>query len=234
MGNDRRTALWLGLAMLILALAAGAAAGLWLDRPPAAPTPAPTPTNEPQALGVLTLPSPTPGPTATPATPAVDLHLPDSTMSNPERDDGTPTRIQAPAIGLDAPVVEVMPRPVIVGDYQATEWPVPGNAAGYHSGSAYPGYGGNTVISGHHNLGTEVFRYLIDLEIGDEVILHAGQARYTYTVAEKELFPEKGTGAQQQLDNGRWIAPTTDERLTLVTCWPYSGNSHRLVIVARP
>jgi len=34
--------------------------------------------------------------------------------------------------------------------------------------------------------------------------------------------------------NARWIAPTTDERLTLVTCWPYTGNSHRLIIVAKP
>jgi hypothetical protein len=37
-----------------------------------------------------------------------------------------------------------------------------------------------------------------------------------------------------RLDNGRWILPTEDERLTLVTCWPEDSNSHRLIIVAVP
>jgi sortase A len=37
-----------------------------------------------------------------------------------------------------------------------------------------------------------------------------------------------------RLQNAQWIQPTTDERLTLVTCWPYNDNSHRLIIVARP
>ena len=34
--------------------------------------------------------------------------------------------------------------------------------------------------------------------------------------------------------NAQWIAPTDDERLTLVTCWPYISNTHRLIIVAKP
>jgi sortase A len=36
--------------------------------------------------------------------------------------------------------------------------------------------------------------------------------------------------------NAQWIMPTGDERLTLVTCWPYEwpGNSHRVIVVARP
>ncbi len=34
--------------------------------------------------------------------------------------------------------------------------------------------------------------------------------------------------------NAEWIAPTTNERLTLVTCWPKRSNTHRLIIVAEP
>ena len=34
--------------------------------------------------------------------------------------------------------------------------------------------------------------------------------------------------------NARWILPTTDERVTLITCWPYESNSHRLVVIALP
>lgn len=37
-----------------------------------------------------------------------------------------------------------------------------------------------------------------------------------------------------RMDNARWILPSTDERLTLVTCWPAKSNTHRLIIVASP
>jgi sortase A len=37
-----------------------------------------------------------------------------------------------------------------------------------------------------------------------------------------------------RIANAKWIQPTSDERLTLVTCWPYTNNTHRLIIVARP
>jgi sortase A len=36
------------------------------------------------------------------------------------------------------------------------------------------------------------------------------------------------------VENARWIEPTEDERLTLVSCWPYETNAYRLVVVARP
>ncbi|HID54608.1 MAG TPA: sortase, partial [Anaerolineae bacterium] len=31
-----------------------------------------------------------------------------------------------------------------------------------------------------------------------------------------------------------WIMPTEDERITLVTCWPYTDNTNRLIVVAQP
>jgi LPXTG-site transpeptidase (sortase) family protein len=34
--------------------------------------------------------------------------------------------------------------------------------------------------------------------------------------------------------NARWIGPFNDERLTLVTCWPYTNNTHRVIVVAKP
>jgi sortase A len=38
----------------------------------------------------------------------------------------------------------------------------------------------------------------------------------------------------QRLANALWIMPSKDERLTLITCYPYDSNTHRLIIVARP
>jgi sortase (surface protein transpeptidase) len=30
------------------------------------------------------------------------------------------------------------------------------------------------------------------------------------------------------------MAPMPEERLTLITCWPYGVDDHRLIVVAKP
>ena len=135
-----------------------------------------------------------------------------------------------PTIGLDAPVVPVG---WTVTD-EGSAWNSADHAAGWHLGSAHPGQAGNTVLSGHHNIKGKVFRYLIDLEPDDEVFLYAGDTAYHYVVTEKHLFEEKGKPEAVRRANAQWIAPTDDERVTLVSCWPYTSNTHRLVIVAKP
>jgi sortase A len=147
---------------------------------------------------------------------------------------GSPTRIQASSIDLDAPVVEAGWSRVDVDGEEVIEWEVPDEAAGHHVGSAYPGECGNTVISGHNNTGGEVFRRLVDLSLGDEVRVYVGDAVYRYRVEQKEILRQAGASAEERRENARFIGPTDDERLTLVTCWPDSGNSHRLIVVARP
>jgi sortase A len=112
-------------------------------------------------------------------------------------------------------------------------WDVPDDAAGWHQNSALPGQGGNVVLSGHHNLGAEVFRYLVDLKKGDEIILQADGRDYRYMVADHFILPERDISTEQRQQNAQWIMPTADERLTLVTCWPYNDNSHRLIVVAK-
>jgi sortase A len=117
-----------------------------------------------------------------------------------------------------------------------SKWVVPSKAAGWHVNSAMPGQGENVVLSGHHNIEGKVFRYVIDLEPGDTIILTAGEATYVYIVAEKYILKEAGMPLRVRQKNAQWIMPTGDERLTLVTCWPYEwpGNSHRVIVVARP
>ena len=176
---------------------------------------APAPTAFPAAMGG-TSPTTTAGPAIPTATP----------MLQP------PTRIVAAAIGLDAPVVSMGWK--VVGG--AAEWDVPKDAAGWHINSAPAGQVGNTVLSGHHNVEGKVFRYVVDLEIGDEVILYAGERAFAYTETEKYILKEAGMPWAVRLKNAQWIGATADERLTLVTCWPYEwpGNTHRVVVVARP
>ena len=123
---------------------------------------------------------------------------------------------------------------VNVGGVAATSWLVPNHAAGFHQGSAYPGHAGNTVVSGHSNGAGEVFRRLGDLDIGDVVILYVGATPYPYRVQQKEVVREQGVSFEERRQNARWIAPTDDERLTLITCWPDPASTHRLIVVARP
>ena len=115
-----------------------------------------------------------------------------------------------------------------------SDWIVPEFAAGWHINSTLPGHGSNTVLSAHHNMGGEVFRDLIELEAGDRVAIEAGNIRYDYTVEEKYIVKEEGVPEEIRKANHRYIEPTTDERLTLVSCWPYESNSHRIIVIARP
>ncbi len=145
-----------------------------------------------------------------------------------------PDRIVATSIGLDAPVVPVGQRMVQVGGQTAVIWDVADYAAGWHKDSARPGQRGNIVISGHHNIKGEVFRYVVQLEEGDEIVLYAGGRPYRYVVQRKMILKEKGEPLEVRQRNARWIAPSSDERLTLVTCWPYTSNTHRVIVVAKP
>ena len=142
-----------------------------------------------------------------------------------------PDRIVIPAIQLDAPVQ-------VVGwhmEQGASVWDVPAlRVAGWLKTSALAGKKGNTVLDGHHNIEGEVFRRLVDLKPGDVVELFARDNVYRYGVTEKHILPDRDQPIQVRIANAKWIEPTNDERLTLVTCWPYTSNTHRLIIVARP
>lgn len=147
-----------------------------------------------------------------------------------------PTRIVAPAIKLDARIVPMGWDMVNRDGTMVSDWVVPGQAVGWHMNSALPGQDGNIVLSGHHNIEGKVFRHLVDLEPGDEITLYVGDTPYFYTVTEKYILKEAGMPLDVRRKNAQWIMPTTEERLTLVSCWPYEwpGNSHRVIIVARP
>ena len=171
-----------------------------------------------------------PEPTATPRP------TPMPTPTSPPAAVEPPTRVVAPAIELDARVVPMGWEVVDQDGAMVSEWVVPENAAGWHLNSALPGHEENVVLSGHHNIKGKVFRYVVDLNPGDEVTLYVGDTPYTYAVTEKYILKEAGMPLSTRKKNAQWIMPSGDERLTLVTCWPYEwpGNSHRVIVVARP
>jgi len=145
-----------------------------------------------------------------------------------------PTRIRIPKINVDADVVEVGYEIKEENGEMVTVWKVADFAAGYHLGSAYPGHPGNTVIAGHNNIRGRVFRHLLDLLPGDDIYLYVGEQEFHYLVAQRLLFEEKGMPEEIRRENAQWIQPTEEERLTLVSCWPFVKPDHRVVVIARP
>ncbi len=142
-----------------------------------------------------------------------------------------PVRIVIPAIQLDAPI-ETVGWHSING---VSEWDTPDHfAAGWLKTAAPLGQIGNTVLDGHHNIDGEVFRHLVDLKPGDQIVMYAKNEVFYYTVITRKILRERDQPAAVRLQNAQWIQPTTDERVTLVTCWPYTNNTHRLIIVAKP
>lgn len=146
-----------------------------------------------------------------------------------------PVRILIPSINLDAPVI---PAPVNfekLAGKEFMQWLVPDQyASGWHTTSAMLGETGNTVLNGHHNAFGEVFVSLIDANIGDIIWVDAENSRFSYQITNKIIVPEKYEQLDVRMNNAQWILPTIDERLTLITCWPYETNTHRLIVVARP
>lgn len=177
--------------------------------PAAAPTTAPpTPPGAPTATAG---PSPTPSPAP------------------------RPVRIVIPAIKLDRRVVEIgWTTELVDNDTLRKEWETAAHAAGFHRDTAPPGTAGNTVVSGHNNIDGAVFRDLHRLAEGDRVLLYADGARFAYRVERSFIVREEGASPEQRAANGLWIGDTPDERLTLVSCYPPWGNSHRVIVIARP
>jgi len=195
------------------------------------PSPAATvaflPLIEPPA-DVASTPTAVPGPSATDPVTATTPIPPAPTPT-------LPTRIVIPEIGVDAPVVTVSLEPVELDGQMQSVWGVPASyAAGWHDTSAPLGVSGNTVLNGHNTTNGEVFRDLYTLAIGDVVTVYSNDASYTYEISEILILPEAGQPLEVRLENARYILPTGDERLTLVTCHPYGSLRNRLIVIARP
>jgi len=153
----------------------------------------------------------------------------------PLRSPWIPKRLIIPAIGLDAPIQAAAMDEIEIEGVTYQQWMAPDSAAiGWNTTSARLAVPGNTVLNGHHNVHGEVFEKLVELEIGDEIWVQSGESIFVYIVGATTILPERNEPLEKRLENARWIQPSQDERLTLVTCWPPNGNTHRVIVVAVP
>ncbi len=120
-------------------------------------------------------------------------------------------RIQIPAIGVDAPVV------------QGDGWEQLKKGVGQHVGGPNPGESGNIVLSAHNDVFGEIFRDLERLKEGDSVVLFTSQQAYTYVIRRTQILEPTQTEV---------MAPTTDSVVTLISCYPYLVDTQRIVVTA--
>ena len=224
----------LGIVFMVVGLIViGTAVAMWLVRPqgqqslPSLLQAAVMPTSEPTVEAPVLLPE-----TTTEEFPAHFISADEYVSSGIS---GQPERIVIPSIDLDAPVSGIGLAPLKINNETYYQWQVPNEfRAGWHNTSARLGEVGNTVLNGHHNINGEVFKDLINVEEGDEITIYDGDEPYTFTVSQVELLPERDQPIEVRQENAQWILPTEDERVTIITCWPYTDNTHRLVVVAEP
>ena len=153
-----------------------------------------------------------------------------------EKEYFVPERLIIPAIDLDAPIVFADKEEIKKDGVVYTQWSAPrGFAVGWHEDTAKLGQLGNLVLNGHHNVHGEVFKNLERIQVGDRLSIYGETSdRYGYIVTNVLILEERDLSVEERLENARWIMPSDDERVTLVTCWPAYSNTHRLIVVAKP
>ena len=122
------------------------------------------------------------------------------------------TRIQIPALDVDAPIV------------QGDGWEQLKKGVGQHVGSANPGHQGNIVLSAHNDIFGELFRDLDRLKAGDQVILYTNQRAYTYIVSDSKVVEPTQVEVMES---------TSLPSVTLISCYPYLVDNQRIVVSAR-
>ncbi|GIK57772.1 MAG: class D sortase [Chloroflexi bacterium] len=120
--------------------------------------------------------------------------------------------IQIPAIGVNHPVVE--------GAY---DWEQLKRGVAHHIGSAQPGQVGNMVLAAHNDIYGAIFQHLDQLSPGDEIVVQTNQRAYTYVVTKIEIVEPTEVDV---------LAATNHASATLISCYPYRINTHRIVVFA--
>jgi len=144
-------------------------------------------------------------------------------------------RVIITRINQNVPIVRVPTDKLIQKDWAALETQIQDalrNGVVHFPGTAWPGEGGNVVITGHSSYFIwdpgrfkDVFALLHQVNVGDTVYIYHEQKKYTYKVTEKFVVtPDKVDVLTQ---NG-------EDKLPLITCTPVGTALKRLIVVAKP
>jgi sortase A len=145
---------------------------------------------------------------------AYDRHLEsgESPRPWPWADTSPIARLEVPRLGIR--------RPVLAGASGSSL----AFGLGHVSGTAHPGEFGNCAIAGHRDTWAG---FLKELRRGDVVRLRTRAGLRRYSVIERLVISKEDLSV---------LEPSDDRRLTLVTCYPFSGilnSPWRIAVVCR-
>lgn len=162
--------------------------------------------------------SPAPDPTTLPGA-AGRIQDPAAPAATADRSAVTVSRVQIPAINVDA-AVELI-------DRDASGVLLPPQAwadAGWYGAGVVPGAIGPAVIAGHLDttLREAVFAHLKQLVAGDRIVVTLSDGSQSTFAVDSAIDVEKGTFPTAQV-----YGPTPDAQLRLITCnGPYDDAAH--------
>ena len=110
--------------------------------------------------------------------------------------------LTVPRLGIERPVLSNASGPALAF------------GIGHVDGTAMPAAAGNCVLAGHRDSWAA---FLTDLRVEDSVVIEAPGRRAVYRVVEMAVV---------RFDDARVLHDAGDDRLTLVTCWPFRGWLH--------
>lgn len=129
-----------------------------------------------------------------------------------------PTQGPTQAVQIVIPAIDVN-APVVQGD----GWEQLKKGVAQHLGTPDPGQPGNIVLSAHNDIFGQIFRRLDELAPGDEVQLHTASQVFVYVITGAKVVEPTEVSV---------MAPTAHPSLTLISCYPYLVDDHRIVVFA--
>ncbi|MFJ6797552.1 class E sortase [Streptomyces sp. NPDC091268] len=160
---------------------------------------------------------------APPPTPAAPQAVPSPQPPGPAYPEGRAfAEMYVPRFGAD------WNKPVLEG----TGTDVLKKGLGHYAGTGRLGDTGNFAVAGHRRTYGDPFKDVPELRPGDTVILKDAANRYTYTVraAPLRMQPDEVSVIEPVPPRSPFTLP--GRYLTLTTCDPEWGHSHRLVVWA--
>ncbi|HEV3460661.1 MAG TPA: sortase [Candidatus Dormibacteraeota bacterium] len=174
------------------------------------------PVEAPRTVLAITSTTPAPSPTAVSAS-----QLPAAAQPNAVAAIVPPTavtgRVSIPRIGIrNAPIHDRGT------DSKGVMLIAPGYSVTRYAFSA-PFGTGNTVLYGHDDIQGNIFGRLYDLKAGDTIQITVGSVVQTYRVTGHQIVLPTEVSV---------LAPTSDVRLTIITCWPFNVDTKRWIVTA--
>jgi sortase A len=209
----RRRAALVVAAMLALAACGGGGSGgsaattTVVEDPIPRTTLPPATTTTAATLATTTIPITAAATTAAPATTLpTPVAPPAEDAKEPFQDLG---RIDIPKLGISDELYEGIALSTL--DRGPGHWP----------GTAMPGQAGNVVVAGHRTSHSKPFRYIDELEAGDQVTFTVDGAVYNYVVTGHEIVDPTAI---------RIVDQTPEPTATLFACHPPGSVAERYVV----